>query len=123
MLTETKEMNAVDYFHAKMQFETTPHALKADLEKKSVFLVDVRDQSSFQTEHITGAVNIPFTDIASNLSKFPKDKTIVTYCWDITCALAPKAALTLAEKGLKVQELVGGIVEWKGKGFPVEGTK
>lgn len=120
MITETKELNAVDYFRAKLQFETTPHQLKAALENKSVFLVDVRDHASFQAEHITGAVNIPMDEIISHLSQFPKDKTIVTYCWTMTCALAPKAALTLAEKGYKVQELVGGIAEWKTNKFPVQ---
>ncbi len=123
MITETKEMTAAEYFRAKMQFETTPHELKAALEKKSVFLLDVRDRDSFKTEHITGATNIPLSEIITKLSELPKDKTIVTYCWNITCAAAPKAALTLAEKGYKVQELVGGIAEWKGKSFPVEGTK
>lgn len=123
MITETKEMSAVDYFHAKLQFETTPHQLKDDMEKHTVFLVDVRDPQSFKAEHITGAVNIPLSEIVSNLGKFPKDKTVVTYCWNITCAMAPKAALTLAEKGWKVQELVGGIAEWKAKSFPVEPTK
>ena len=123
MITETKEMSAVDYFKAKLQFETTPHELSSALEKKSVFLVDVRDSDSYKKEHITGSVNIPFADMISNLSKLPKDKTIVLYCWNITCALAPKAALMLAEKGFKVQELVGGIAEWKSKGFSVESSK
>ncbi len=123
MITETKEMSAVDYFRAKLQFETTPHELSSALEKKSVFLVDVRDSESYKKEHITGSVNIPFADIVSSLSKFPKDKTVVLYCWNITCALAPKAALMLAEKGFNVQELFGGIAEWKGKGFSVESSK
>ena len=123
MITETKEMSAVDYFKAKLQFETTPYELSSALEKKSVFLVDVRDSESYKKEHITGSMNIPFADIVSNLSKLPKDKTIVLYCCNITCALAPKAALMLAEKGFKVQELVGGIAEWKSKGFSVGSSK
>ena len=114
----TKE--AVDYFTAKLHFETTPHTLKHDLEKKRVFLLDVRDRESFNGEHIVGATNIPMTELPQNYKNLPKDKTLVTYCWNITCALAPKAALELAEKGFAVQELSGGIEEWKKKGFPVE---
>ena len=54
------------------------------------------------------------------LATLPKDKTIVTYCGNLTCALAPKAALVLAEKGFKVMELFGGLQTWQEKGFPLE---
>ena len=54
------------------------------------------------------------------MSTLPKDKTLVTYCANLTCALAPKAALVLAEKGFKVMELMGGIATWTETGFPVE---
>lgn len=113
--------DAVDYFSAKLKFETTPHTLKHDMENNGVFLLDVRDRDSFNGEHIVGATNIPMSEFPQNYKNLPKDKTIVTYCWNITCALAPKAALELAEKGFAVQELSGGIEEWKKKGFPVEG--
>ena len=121
-VAKTLEHNAVDYFKAKLQFENTPHTLKVQLEKGEVVLLDVRDNDSFVKEHIPGAVNIPMTELVSRLKELPKNKTIVTYCWNITCAMAPKAALQLAEKGFRVQELVGGIAEWKAK-FPVEGKK
>jgi len=115
------ELSAVDYFRAKLEFESTPHQLQHDIEEDKVQILDVRDAESFKKEHITGAINLPLAEIGQNLSKLPRNKTIVTYCWNLTCALAPKAALALAEKGYKVQELVGGIQEWKNKGFPVEG--
>ena len=116
------EQTAVDYFKAKLLFESTPHQLKADLEKGKVYLLDVRDPESFAKEHIPGAKNIHAPDLPKHLKEPPKDKTIVTYCWNITCAMAPKAALQLAEKGFKVQELVGGLDEWKKK-FPTEGKE
>ena len=74
----------------------------------------------FAAEHIKGAKNIPLPELVSKLATLPKDKTIVTYCGDLTCGLAPKAALELAQKGFKVMELVGGIDTWSKKGFPVE---
>ena len=119
--TKKQISRAVEYFREKLEFETTPHQLKAEMDKNRVFLLDVRDKESFNKEHIAGANNIPMAELPQNYKILLKDKTIVTYCWNITCALAPKAALELAEKGFTVQELVGGIDEWKKKGFPVEG--
>lgn len=120
--TKTLELNAVDYFKSKLQFETTPHQLKADMEMNRVYLLDVRDREAFQKERIPGACNIPLSELTQNLKSLPKNKTIATYCWNLTCATATRAALQLAEKGFRVQELVGGIAEWKSK-FPVEGGR
>ena len=97
-------------------------SLKALLEKSpdQVVVLDVRGAESFAASHIKGAQNIPLADLVSKLGTLPKDKTIVTYCGDLTCALAPKAALELAQKGFTVRELVGGIDTWTQKGFPIE---
>ena len=119
---KTMEINAVDYFNAKLQFETTPHQLKADLDANRVYLLDVRDKESFTKERIPGAHNIPLSELTMHLKGLPKNMPIVTYCWNLTCSMAPKAALQLAEKGFRVQELIGGIEEWKAK-FPVEGGR
>jgi rhodanese-related sulfurtransferase len=116
------ELTAVQYFSAKLAYEMTPWALKSILEKtpEQVLVLDVRNAEMFAAQHIKGAKNIPLVDLVSKLSTLPKDKTIVTYCGDLTCGLAPKAALELAQKGFKVMELVGGIDVWNQKGFPVE---
>ena len=116
------ELTPVQYFSAKLAYEMTPWALKSILEKTpdSIVLLDVRPIDMFVAEHIKGAINIPLVDLVSKLATLPKDKTIVTYCGDLTCGLAPKAALELAQKGFKVMELVGGIDVWSKKGFPVE---
>ena len=116
------ELTAVQFFSAKLAYEMTPWALKAILEKTpdNVVLLDVRPADMFAAEHIKGAINIPLVELVSKLATLPKDKTLVTYCGDLTCGLAPKAALELAQKGFKVMELVGGIDVWNKKGFPVE---
>ncbi len=115
-------ISAAEYFRTKLQFETTPHDLKRDMEAGHVVLLDVRDEQSYKTERIPGAKNVPLTQLERHLAEMPNGKTLVTYCWNITCAAATKAALILAEKGYKVQELVGGIGEWKAK-FPTESSK
>ena len=115
-------ISAAEYFRTKLQFETTPHDLKRDMEAGKVILLDVRDEQAYKAERIPGAKNIPLTHLERHLAELPKNKTLVTYCWNITCAASTKAALILAEKGYQVQELVGGIGEWKTK-FPTENSK
>lgn len=115
-------ISAADYFWAKLNYETTAWSLKKALEEKNsdIYLLDVRSADQYSAGHIPGAKNIPLQDLVSQLKTLPKGKTIVTYCGSITCSLAPKAALELAEKGFRVKELFGGIQDWEDKGFPIE---
>lgn len=113
-------LNAVDYFKAKLQFEQTPHGLDAIKNLPSLLILDVRDREAYSREHIPGAINIPLDELNDRIHELPREKTIVCYCWTITCALATKAALDLAHHGFKVQELIGGIDRWKVTGFKVE---
>lgn len=117
-------LGATEYLRAKLEYEATPYGLMTTLESEpeKVLVLDVRDRDAFDAEHIRGAMNVPSSEIVSRLAGLPKDRTLVTYCWDMTCALAPKAALELAQKGFKVQFLAGGIAEWKHKGFPIAKT-
>ena len=120
--TQKLVISPVDFFSAKLAYEMTPWALKNILEKNadSIVLLDVRPIEMYAVAHLPSAVNIPLTDLVSKLNTLPKNKMIVTYCGSLTCSLAPKAALELAQKGFQVQELVGGIAMWQEKGFPVE---
>lgn len=114
-------IGAVEYLRAKLEYEASPYALHETLEKAphTVLVVDVRNREAFESAHIRGAAHIEAADIVKELANLPKDRTIVTYCWDATCSLAPKAALELAQKGFSVQFLQGGIEEWKRKGYSV----
>ncbi|MDD5304616.1 MAG: rhodanese-like domain-containing protein [Elusimicrobia bacterium] len=133
-MTQTLEVkslpiSAVDYFSAKLAYEMTPWTLKGlvvdknttacGLKADNLLLLDVRSAEAYAENHIPGAINIPLTELVAKLGTLPKDKTIMTYCSNLTCALAPKAALVLAEKGFKVMELFGGIATWTEYGFPV----
>lgn len=111
-----------DFLAAKLEAEASPFLLHRALETEpaSVLLVDVRDRESYEREHIRGAVNARAEGIVTGLDSLPGNRLIVCYGWDITCALAPRAALELAAKGHRVKYLFGGIEEWKRKGFSVE---
>lgn len=44
------------------------------------YVVDVRNEASYNLGHIRGAKLIPNTEIAQRSNELPRDKTIVTYC-------------------------------------------
>ena len=46
----------------------------------NVFIVDVRNQASFDQGHIPGAKLIPVGDVLARINEFPRDKQIITYC-------------------------------------------
>ena len=110
------------FFKAKLAAECGPHDVKRRQAAydTNFILLDVREREAFEEEHIKGAVNIPASALPTRLKELPKHKEIITYCWSVTCTLAPRTALLLASKGYRVKELVGGIGEWKSYGFPVE---
>jgi 3-mercaptopyruvate sulfurtransferase SseA len=54
--------------------------LKNAIDKKNVFVVDVREPQAYEVEHITGSINIPAASTGSRVSELPRDKMIVTYC-------------------------------------------
>lgn len=122
--TKNHQLSAVDYFKAKLDYDIGPFTLKELIDKKDggYKLIDVRSTEQYAEGHIPTALNFPLAELPAKLSSLPKDKMIVTYCGSITCQLAPRAALELAQKGFKVKELHGGIKEWREYGYPVEGT-
>ena len=50
------------------------------MKSNGAFVVDVRDQASFDAGHIPGARLIPAGQILNHVNELPKDKLIVTYC-------------------------------------------
>lgn len=54
--------------------------LKEKYNAGGVVIVDVRDQASYEANHIKGALHIPLASIEANLDLLPKEKEIVTYC-------------------------------------------
>lgn len=116
-------MNKLDYFKARVEATMSPmeymQAIKNEPDK--LFLVDVRNAPIEKMgKKIANAVCIPQKEINDRLNEFPKDKTIVVYCWDTWCNLAAHAAVTLLENDFDVVELIGGIAAWETMNFPTE---
>jgi thioredoxin len=99
-------------------------ALKADelaqlLKAGRVCTVDTRDAPVFARAHLPGAVNMPIAEIETRLAELHMlPATPVVYCrsGDQTKDLAAK----LAEQGVPVAFLEGGVLGWEAAGYSLE---
>jgi 3-mercaptopyruvate sulfurtransferase SseA len=75
-----------DYFAAKLSAEKQ----KADVVKKvkeksgDFVILDTRAREAFEQGHIPGAWCVPLAEISALASNLPKDREMVTYCWNHT---------------------------------------
>lgn len=51
-----------------------------EVARNGAVILDVRTKGEFQSGHIKGALNIPVQNLASSLTKIPKEKAIITCC-------------------------------------------
>ena len=58
----------------------TVDELKELLASNGAYMIDVRNQVSYDAGHIKGARLIPETQVKNHFAEMPKDKLIVTYC-------------------------------------------
>jgi len=80
-------------------------------------LVDVREDSEWETGRIAGAVHIPMREIET--AELVRERPLILYCAHGN--RSAHAAARLSELGYAdVASLAGGIVDWQKSGFPVE---
>lgn len=84
-------------------------------------VIDVRSAAEYATEHVPGAVNIPFDEVASRISEVDAEHGVALYCMVGPRARKGEAAL-LAAGHASVLHLEGGLAAWKEAGLPVEGA-
>ena len=87
---------------------------KTRLNNKNVMAVDIRDQKSFNTSHINGAIHLSNNNFDKFVNSTDKSNTIIVYCYHGNSS--QKAAQLLINFGfLNVYSLNGGYEEWKTK--------
>lgn len=113
---------AVKFFEEKLEYTLGPYDVHhmIDINDKDHVIIDVRDADTYKKGHVVGAINVPATELDKHLSKLPKDKTLVLYCYNDGCFAAPRVAFLLAKKGYQVKEMVGGFEDYESHGHPVE---
>ncbi len=96
--------------------DVTADELKAMMESKDFFLVDVHVPNEGRLPQLDA--RIPYNEIADNLDKLPADKSskIVLSC--MSGGMSTVAAKTLADLGYgNVYNLRGGYTAWRDKGY------
>ena len=96
--------------------------LKEKLDQGDDFkLVMTLGDWAFRARHIPGSINISRPEDADRLLNL--DDEIVVYCSDVTCIASQAAYHILESKGFKnLRRYAGGLSDWEGAGFPLEGT-
>lgn len=120
-----ERMDAVDFFHAELEFRTDVSDVWAAMAQPDpgFVLVDSRGEEAWGQARIPGAVHLPTRRIAGRAREmFAPGTPIVTYCWGPGCNGATRAALEFARLGHPVREMLGGIEYWQREGLPVVGS-
>ena len=116
-------LEAHNYFCRKLCCETDAFDVNFDRERgvDDFDLIDVRSEEAYLEGHAAGAVHLHYSDMTEErLSRFPKDRLLVVYCWGPGCNGATKAAVKLSALGFSVKEMIGGIAWWEKEGYEVE---
>ena len=108
------------HFARKLGFETDCWDVHDALsrEVQDFVLLDVRSPTLYAEGHVPGALNLPHGKItARKMAEWPEGTLFVTYCAGPHCNGADKGALRLAELGLPVKLMIGGVTGWLDEGF------
>ena len=77
-------------------------------------LIDVREPNEFKTGYLSGATNIPLSQLKNRMGQISKDKNIFLYCR--SGMRSKQAAKILSKNGYQnLSHLQGGMMSWRGK--------
>lgn len=98
--------------------EIDVHEASARVEK-GAFLLDVREQSEFDTVRIPGGRLLPLSEFTSRFAEeVPKERDIVVYCR--SGRRSAQAVDYLIAQGYDAVNVGGGILAWQGENLPTE---
>ncbi len=114
--------DALEYFSAKLRHETdASDVYAAQKAGEDVVVVDVRSDEAWTQGRVTGAVHMPYRDIAERApAELDRTVLVVVYCWSPGCNAGAKGAIEFAKLGYTVREMIGGYEYWVREGQPTE---
>jgi rhodanese-related sulfurtransferase len=74
-----------EYFAAKLRAVEQKQSVINWVKKEGgheIVLIDTRTRDAFTKAHIPGAVSVPLDELKDLAAQLPRDKTLVTYCWN-----------------------------------------
>ncbi len=84
-------------------------------------LLDVRSPIEFETEHISGALNVPLDELDKRCEEVPRQGELIVICR--SGKRAERAAYTLLGRGLNPKVMAGGLLAWRQHNLPVQEGK
>lgn len=109
----------------ELKAQSAPRDLKARLEwgEPALTIVDIRDREAFNEERITGAVNMPLSQLVENAEN-SVERVRDLYIYGGSDDEAAQAASSLRNAGFtSVAVLQGGLAGWKAIQGPTEGNR
>lgn len=96
-----------------MAKQVTPEEVRKRIENgEKVEIIDVRESAEVVSGKIPGAIHIPLGTLALRKDELDKDKNYIMVCQS---GNRSKAACGILEAlGYKVEDMVGGMNNWKG---------
>lgn len=88
----------------------------ARLREQGAVLLDVREPDEWEAGHAPDAVHVPLSAVASAADRFAGQE-VVAVCRG--GGRSAKAAAALAQSGITVRNVSGGMMAWKAAGLPV----
>ncbi|MCY7397160.1 MAG: rhodanese-like domain-containing protein [Nocardioides sp.] len=83
---------------------------------EALAVLDVREPAEWHAGHIDGAVHIPLGELGERLAEVPEGQTVVV------CKVGGRSGQAvgwLAQQGLDVVNLDGGMLDWQAAGRPM----
>ena len=80
-------------------------------------LLDVREPDEWEAGHIEGVQHIPLAQLALRVQEVPTDRVVVTVCR--SGHRSGIAAKGLAARGIRAENLEGGVEAWQRAGLPL----
>lgn len=84
-------------------------------------VVDVRERFEYRHSHIPGAISAPWTETWEKKEDLPEDRTLAIVCGDEVRSAA--AASILQRTGYKPALVIGGMIDWIERDYPIEKTQ
>lgn len=110
------------YFEQRSTMEAVESGeLMRRVKSGEVTVLDVRPAEEFRAGHIPGALSIPIGELKARLKELSKDREVVAYCRGPYCVMAVEAVEVLRKKGFTAHRMEQGVVDWRARGWRVEG--
>ena len=98
--------------------------IQKNKDSEDFVIIDVRTPEEFANEHIENAINLDYysEDFRDELDTLDKERTYLIYCR--SGKRSGNALKIMKELGLKkVFNMLGGIIQWKAEGYPLQQWK